>query len=197
MNLNITIEQLREAMQRKGYRFFERGDLNLNIIAVRSADTDSNAFNDLMLVAFKRGDKWQLKQYAMTTDPGIYYRENPMNVLGTAVLAPGQHNGAFCIGVRKGRYPALVQARPLPVYRDNNRDAQIDFTGELDAGWHSIQVHHAREGGTSQQVDKWSAGCQVLANFFDHNELMALCDEASEKWGPRFTYTLLDEGDLV
>ena len=33
-----------------------------------------------------------------TTDPGTYYREDPMNVRGTAVMQPEQYRGVYKIG---------------------------------------------------------------------------------------------------
>lgn len=194
---NISIDRLRDSLQALGYRFFERGDYNLNLIAIRSADTNANTFNDLLCVAYKVDGQWQLKKYPITTDPGQYYREHPMNVKGTAIMVPGQHSGGFKLGLRKGRFPALIQARALPVWRDNNRDQQLDMTGKVDRGWHAIQVHHAREGGTSTIVGKWSAGCQVLANADDHVELISLCQMQIPYWGDRYTWTLLNEGDLT
>ena len=58
-----------------------------------------------------------------------------------------------------------------------------------------INIHKA--GDSSVVVDGWSAGCQVLARSFDFNELMNLVTLATSIWGDRFTYTLLEEKDLL
>ena len=58
-----------------------------------------------------------------------------------------------------------------------------------------INIHKA--GDASIVVDGWSAGCQVLARKFDFNELMNLVHCAVPIWGNKFTYTLLEEKDLL
>lgn len=192
---DITVEMLREACARKGYEFFERGDYNLNIIGIRSEDNESNAFNDVLAIAFKQSGRWILFTFDATTDPGLYYRNNPINAAGTAVLVPDQHRGAFSIGVHKG-YAALTQAKALPVYRDDDLDAEVDAVGTIDSGWHGINIHRASAHNRSEVVGRWSAGCQVVADPDEFEMLMALCNKSAELYGNRFTYTLLEEKDL-
>ncbi len=194
---DITVDTLREACARLGYAFFESGDYNLNIIGIRSADASSNSFNDVLCVAFKQSGRWVLLTFDCTTDPGLYYRNNPMNVDGTAVLVPGQHSGAFMLGLHQGKYEALVQSRALPVYRDDDMDSEVDAGGTIDNGWHGINIHRASESHKSKQVDRWSAGCQVVADPHEFDSVIAFCKVAEGRYGKRFTYTLLEERDLV
>ena len=49
------------------------------------------------------------------------------------------------------------------VYRGNNKDNKVDAGGPIDSGWHGINIHRASSSWQSKQVNKWSAGCQVLA----------------------------------
>ena len=51
-------------------------------------------------------------------------------------------------------------------------------------------------GKKSTKVDKWSAGCQVIAANDDWHEFMDICRVARDKWGNSFTYTLLESNDL-
>jgi len=120
-----------------------------------------------------------------------------MNVNGTAILAPGQHRGCFRIGTHQGIYKALVQAKPVPVYRDNNKDSTIDSKGPLDVGFFGINHHRANSRRTSTQVDKWSAGCQAFANPDAYVQYIALCEETTKKYGENITYTLIEEKDLI
>ena len=64
-------------------------------------------------------------------------------------------------------------------------------------GMFGINIHHASYHGTSTQVNKWSAGCQVIASIDDFNTLMSLANKSKKQYGNSFTYTLLDEQDLV
>jgi len=192
----VTVEKLREALVRLDYAFFENGDYNLNIIGIRTEDNSSNSFNDFIAVAYKIENKWQLDIFNVTTDPGAYWLKNPMNVKGTAILAEGQHRGCYKLGEHRSIYKALVQAKPVPVYRDRNLDLSVDDKGEVDIGFHGINIHRASSRRTSTQVDKWSAGCQVFADPNDYVKFIKLCEETANRYGENITYTLIEEKGL-
>ncbi|WP_226648135.1 hypothetical protein [Microbulbifer variabilis] len=194
--MRVRYGNLQTAMLRKGYRFFDNGDYNLNLIGIRSADRNANTFNDRLAVAWRFEGIPHCLVFAATTDPGTFWRENPANIDGTAILVPGQYSGVWQLGLHRGQYRALVQRRPARVYRDNNRDTVLDVDAPIDDGLFGINCHRASRTHESRRVDKWSAGCQVLADPFDFALLIALCDRAAEQWGTTFTYTLLEEADL-
>lgn len=196
----LTAATLIGTLKACGYRVFE-GELNLNIIGIRHNNTRANTFNDVICVLYQQSGEWQLKQYKATTDAGTYWRTNPMNVSGTAVLIAGQHKSVWKLGYHQGKYRALVQHKPVVVLRDNDKNTELDTDvtpqAELQQGYFGINCHRANSKTTSAQVDKWSAGCQVLANPNDFNELIALCDQSAAKYGPYFSYTLLDQADIA
>ena len=194
---DITVEKLRDSCARKGYQFFESGDFNLNLIGIRSDDLTANTFNDIFCVAFKQNGRWVLFTFECTTDPGLYWRKHPMNKLGTAVLVPGQYRGAFMLGTHKGKYPAFVQSKALPVYRDNDLDADVDIAGTIDNGWHGINMHPRAEGLDSDDIGKWSAGCQVIRHYNEHMMVILAAKISEQLYGNRFTYTLLEERDVL
>lgn len=193
-----TAEQIIQAMRNLGYSVFDGPDYDLNLVGVRTSDPTINRFNDFMYVIWRNGDAWESRSYEITTDPGLYWLENPMNVEGTAVLKAGQYRGAYRIGQHKG-YRALQQNSPLPVYRDNNRDDVLNFDeATIDEGMFGINIHKAgsRPQG-STQVDKWSAGCQVFSKETDFNEFLDLCNRSVQRYGDIFTYTLLNETEIT
>ncbi len=195
----LTAATLLSTLKACGYRVFE-GELNLNIIGIRHNNTRANTFNDAICVLYQQGGEWQLKQYKATTDAGIYWRQNPMSVSGTAVLIAGQHKSLWKLGYHQGKYRALVQHKPVVVLRDNDKNTELDTEvtpqAELQQGYFGINCHRANSKTTSTQVDKWSAGCQVLANPNDFDEFINLCDQSAAKYGPYFTYTLLNQSDI-
>jgi len=136
--------------------------------------------------------------YQITTDPGVYWLLRPSNPLGTAFLKPGQYVNCWSLGYHQGRqdHPALVQTSAVTVYRDNDRDQLHDDTSRTDTGLFGINIHGASATGTSQQIDRWSAGCQVFASRRDLFDVLALLHLYRERTGNRFTYTLLEEADL-
>lgn len=46
---------------------------------------------------------------------------------GTAILCPGQYVDAYEVGNHNGKYEALLQGRPVKVWRDYDRDGKLDF----------------------------------------------------------------------
>ena len=68
-----------------------------------------------------------------------------------------------------------------------------------DTGLFGINIHRAtgRSGGKSTRVDKWSAGCQVIAANDDFGLFMEICHKSRAIWGNSFTYTLINSNDLI
>ncbi len=92
-----------------------------------------------------------------TTDPGKTFTVSPLNPLGAAHLEPGRYR--YGIGKHRG-YPALVQNDMVTVRRDRDRDGLAEPGEPLDKGWYGINIH---AGGSHPAVNRYSAGCQVLA----------------------------------
>ncbi len=193
--MSTMFNRIKAAMNKKGYTFFNNGNYNLNLVGVRSIDTNANTFNDALYVVFLIDGVEQAMTFPMTTDPGVYWRKHPINVSGTAIVKPGQYPGLWKIGKHKKQYDALVQERLVTVLRD------VDCNGELaghfeETGVYGINCHRASSFTESKLVDKWSAGCQVLSDPLDFDLLMALCHKAASIYGNSFTYTLLTEDEL-
>ena len=82
----------------------------------------------------------------------------------------------------------------------SNRDSKYDLLEEsVQEGLFGINIHRAtgRSGGKSIRVDKWSAGCQVIADNDDWHTFLDICQSAREIWGNSFTYTLLESEDIA
>jgi len=126
MSMERQYNSLRRTCGDLGYYFYENGDYDLNIIAIRNVDDlDSTKFNDFVAVAYLKNHIKQVNLFKATTDPGLTYRRKPINRMGTAILLPQQVRGGLRIGVHKG-YEALVQNLNFHVIRDNDRDAYIN-----------------------------------------------------------------------
>lgn len=198
------IETLENTLRRKGYAVFQGKTKNggvrpydLNIIGIRADCHTPNRFDDRLIVFAKDEEgKPLFRSYTITTDPGLYWLENPMHVEGTAIMCPGQYRSAYKIGRHKN-YKALEQCGPIDFVRDYNRDGKLDFYSHFKtSGIIKANIHRATAYGTSVQVDKWSAGCQVFAGNREFDEFMKLCEKARAVWGNRFTYTLLTQQDM-
>lgn len=187
-------------IKEKGYAFFSNGRYNLNIIGVRKNNNNkvTNKYDDILCVMYKDNTGWIKKLYKITTEPGTYYMQKELgNPKGTAILVPGQYRGCWKIGKHNGKYDALVQQKPVKVYRDGNKDDIYDMYNEvIHEGLFGINIHRSNQGFNRATVDMYSAGCQVFCNYKDFNEFMELCKKQSKLYGNSFTYTLIDEEDL-
>ena len=113
-----------------------------------------------------------------------------MNPKGCAVLKPGQYVDSWKIGMHQGKYKALVQAKPITVYRDGNKNDLAEESSVEQTGLFGINIHRANPSAISTIIDKWSAGCQVLNNPEQFKTLLDTCEKSGRK---EFTYTLLRE----
>ena len=201
-----TREQIEEAVKSKGYKRFEDHNnkgYDVNIVGVRNNATKgrvTNAFDDHITISYKVDSEWQFHCYKCTTDPGSHWVKNILSDSGVAVLKPGQYRSSHKLRLHQGKYMALEQQKPVKVYRDNNLDNKYDLNEDsLEEGIFGINIHRAtgRTGGTSTRVDKWSAGCQVIANNNDWHEFLDICMTARAVWGNSFSYTLIESKDIV
>jgi len=191
------VEEIVTVMQGKNYKVFQdqRGH-DINLVGIRNSASDANRFDDWLCVFYWFDGIWNLFAFPATTDPGTYYRENPLNLRGTAIMKPGQYRRAYKVGKHKG-YKALQQAGSITVYRDNNKDAELNTTGaDEQQGLHAVNIHRANRVRASTQVDKWSAGCQVMQDPDHFDFFMRLCSRGADKFGNSFTYTLLETEDF-
>jgi len=190
------------AMETKGHVIFENAKgFDLNIVGIRSSVTKANRFDDWLTVSYKdaaHGD-WAYFAFACTTDPGLSHLQNLSHQDGTAVLKEGQYRSSHMIRKHQGKYDAICQKNgyKLKTYRDRNQDGTIDRDpSKIFTNATGINIHRASATRRSTQVDRWSAGCQVLADPTDFDVLMTLARRAKEIYGNGFTYTLLNEADL-
>jgi hypothetical protein len=201
----LTLEKIKKVVKEKGYVWFEDNKnkgYDVNIVGVRNSETKNkvtNSFDDKLTISYKVHGEWKFHCFDCTTDPGTHWVKNIMRTSGVAILKPGQYRSSHKIRLHAGRYDALCQKKPLKVYRDNNRDDKYDLLEEnVQEGIFGINIHRAtsRTGGKSSRVDRWSAGCQVIAANDDWQEFLEICKKAREIWGNSFTYTLIESEDL-
>ena len=202
-----TREKIAEVMASKGYKYFtddNNKSYDVNIIGIRNDETKgrvTNAFDDTMTISYKNEDgEWQYHEFNCKTDPGTHWVENILNDRGVAILKPGQYRGSHKLRLHQGKYLALGQKKHMKIYRDANLDGQYDLIEEsVKDELIGIIIHRAtsRAGNKSTRVDKWSAGCQVIADNDDWHEFLDICQIAREIHGNSFSYTLLNSNDIV
>ena len=206
MKTCYTREQIETTVKAKGYKWFEDNSnkgYDVNIVGVRNSKTNgrvTNAFDDCMTISYKVEGEWKFHCFPCTTDPGTHWVENILNDRGVAILKPGQYRGSHKLRLYQGKYLALGQKKPMKLYRDANLDGKYDLIEEsVREELVGINIHRAtsRAGGKSSRIDKWSAGCQVIADNDDWHEFLDICQAAREIHGNSFSYTLLESKDIV
>ena len=203
LSAKVMVEQYKRVFFEKGYAFFENGDYNLNIVGVRNDSGDASKFDDFLNVLYKVDGEWVCDVYPATTEPGTSILRRPIKAVrhkGTAILVPDQYRSTYRIGTHGGKrsYTALVQrGGKVRVARDNNRDSKPDYHNPEEEGWFGINIH--KHWGSDARVNTGgvSAGCQVFQSSKDFYEFMDTCQQSADKWGNSFTYTLIEEKDLL
>ena len=198
----LMADKMRDVLKNKGYVFFDRGNLNLNIIGVRNASGDASRFDDFISLFYKIDGEWVWDSYPATTEPGPSILRKPLASVkhkGTAILVPNQYRSVYQIGTHGGKrkYTALVQrGGPVEVYRDNNRDSRADTDTQIEKGMFGINIHRQWGSDEREYTGGVSAGCQVFQSSKDFYEFMDTCNLSADKYDNSFTYTLLGEKEL-
>jgi hypothetical protein len=208
--MNYTIPQIKRTMIKKGYNFFETGSYNLNIIGIRSRNSQSGKFDDALCVIYKDfTGQWKIRQFECTTDPGKHYLMNPLNRKGCIIMVPGQYRKAYKIGIHgrskpaNRRYEALEQIGKIKYVRDNNKDSKLDFDlmnnpeNVFSTATAKTNIHRTSKWKKQLKIGYYGAGCQVINDPEDFNLFMSLCHKQVDNGhGKTFTYTLLTEDDI-
>lgn len=121
-----------------------------------------NYFNDAIYAAWLDKDgSPHCEMFQATVDPGIF--SQVYNVDGDAHLIDGVYQ--FKRGLHQGKYPALLQAEPVKVWRDKDKDGKQSASEMATlTGMFGINIHCSSAG---EHVGNWSAGCQVIQGSTD------------------------------
>lgn len=193
--IRLTNAMIRAAIQRLGYPDPEVGKLHIlglrgatpdGLVAVKQVPNLPDRYNDTICVFGSA-----LVPMAGSVDPGATFTRSPLHPQGCAHLL----NGAWLYkrGLHKGRR-ALVQAAPVRIWRDKDKDFKRDPHELVEEGWFGLNIHAA---GTGPLIGSWSAGCQVIAGGWDGSAwktFMRLIRAADQ---PTYRYYVADASDLI
>jgi len=195
MTEKFLIDNIEKVYAKKGYRFF-KNPYSVNIFGIRMV-TNTDDYDDLICVAYyDNAGKLHIEMFIATTDPGTHWLKNPMRKEGCAIMVEGQYLGAFIIGPHgSSKYEACRQNKPIPVYRDNNKDDKHDLDpSTIQTGIFWTNIHH---GWSAKKVGRNSAGCQVIQSKSKfEKKFMPLVKKSVKLYGSNFTYTLFNKEDF-
>jgi hypothetical protein len=188
-----------------GHKVVWKGDFHLNLFGIRNPNAKANSFDDIMGCAYTEKGLWRVHYWPATTDPGTYYLENRdkwFGPAGVAILCEGQYVDVYKIDLHAGKYEALCQRNgAVRLYRDDNLDDVLDMDPETvktsygsGINLHASTSYPYTTGTDKDEVDAWSAGCQVHATVAGFREMMELARKQVEVTGiDTFTYTLMKQ----
>jgi hypothetical protein len=189
-----TIEEIHEVMDEQGMKVFS-SPYDCTLGWIRTNDNKSNKFNDWIFMSHPT-ENGGINSIIIpgTTDAGLYYRENPMHIDGTAIIQHGkQFRGAFTYMKKDGHrgQEAFRQTGGLDYWRDLDRDEYLDFVNPQE---NKIFYTNGHDMGTvGNNVGKWSAGCWGSVN--DNMDLLYSMAKLQKKkgFGDKFSLATLHE----
>jgi len=182
----------------------------MNIVGIRNSlavkNQYQNRFTDLLVVMSPK-DKKQVSIYKATTTPGIAFLYMPfrnwwmssalkdtINPNGLGILQTGVYD--YTIGSHRGKYQALIQGkakagRIKPVEKPQDLKFSTFTPSSIQEGNFGMNIHKA--GKDTPSIDSWSAGCQVLKQSDDFDDMM---EKARNSGQTSFKYALINSSDL-
>jgi hypothetical protein len=173
------------------------------ILGVRSQEDTPNYFDDKFYEF--QGEKF-LRVVSGTTNPGASILKGGYkryNTIGAAVVAADHwYYNLWKFGLHRGKMPGLLQiGAQILVYRDGDLDGKSEELGKPVWGWYGINYHTNTYDFslrslkmTQQQIDGWSAGCQVVNNREVYVEQMSWYQAMQKsKLQETVTYCLINE----
>lgn len=214
-----SLRQVKQSVLAKGYKFFDK---SVNLIGERTNDTFTNTFSDMLHCCyFDYSDNTQkIVTIPWTTKAGIYGKgstSDPITasgfniatnkwetVTGTGVIVEGQYDKVWqfvdsYIGWL--RYPYFQEVGPFLIYRDGNKDLNIDRDMPIHKGVFGINGHRMSGVGQSTGLlsyinsNPWSIACQGAPEQ-EFKKLLPIIRADVTKFGSLFSYTLLNSKDI-
>lgn len=185
---------LTKIQEEYGYKVFSDGPYDLNIIAVRNLENNANQYDDKLHVCYLSDDgHWREDIFQVSTDAGRYWLEKEDYKACAVYKHPQQARGAYKVGMHRGKYEALVQARAVEYWRDGNKDSKADYGGEVYKDVIGLNIHRSSIHD-SDEVNKYSAGCIVFSKMAEWEAFMELIHKQKRIMGYHtFTFTLIAE----
>jgi len=189
---DITWDGLKAILDSEG--FSKDMDFNdYSLVALRNRiSTKKNYPNRFADAVFSMSpkEKKEIKFFPATTVPGPFFlvksfrnyyvatgAKDVVNPNGVAIIQPGVYK--FKIGKHRGQYEALVQSSNIKLQRYSPVEDPSDATfstyspGKEENGSAGINLHRGLRKGSTPTVDSHSAGCVVLKNSSDLDEVLS------------------------
>jgi hypothetical protein len=170
-------EYISKTFNEKKYR-----SMGKMLLWIRTDNKLSNTFDDFVVLLLANEIELIFKA---TTTAGDFYIFNPITsggITGTAITKPQQQKNTHQFLNSFLGMPYFRQQRPIKIYRDGNKDRNLDTLTE-SFGMYGIHLHHM---GIGNLINNWSAGC----NGTSKSDWGKICSYFNE--GEWLDYNLID-----
>lgn len=173
--MNYTDKQLLDKI--KSLPTYNRGKGNALIIGVQSKIQGDDSFNDKFYV-YNDADKFVIATTG-TTNCGQSALKNygKFGLKGAAVWKTNQfYEGLYRLGFHKGKMPALIQQKPIALFRDSDKDnipeqEGIEFNDIIGANFHGVS-YNIDSDKLINQIGEWSYACPVCNNMRHYRSII-------------------------
>lgn len=164
------------------------------LIGIRSNEVAWNTFDDKAYL-FKGQES--IEVYKITTEAGTDLL-NPSNSRGEAILKADEiYYNSWVRRLHRGKVLSWCQAKPILIYRDNDRDRKAEQLGTARLEIVGINIHPSSYVKNSQEerllIGPWSQGCQVFAKRDGLNSFNSFMKKTETE--KELTYAILNEFD--
>lgn len=194
-------DKIQAVYKKKGFRFFENGDYNVNIFGIRTSEIFTNKFDDIIGLAYKFENTKHTLIIPGTTKPGLFGDGAVLNPRpeGVAIIIPGYYRSVWKFIDDYStwlNYPFFYQIGKFKIWRDNNKDTILDHINEKDAPSNGLNLHRMSWNNISgQYVNNWSEGCQG-AEEPEFKKLLPIIRKSVKVYGQVFSYALFNISDF-
>ena len=150
-------------MRAKGYEILEDG--RINIVSTRASYPPTgpavpDQFNDRMQIIWFDSGQWYVKNFQITTVPGVKLLSNPWwhggSTKGTAVMFPGQYKDVYVWGNHRSKYSTVRQRGKVKYWRDADANDVAGDSGITAFKNPGLNLHPAAKAKTSKPGGKWA-----------------------------------------
>jgi hypothetical protein len=162
--MKVDIAKIDARKKELGFPVFRNNskDYNINLTFIRNPDGKVNHFDDIVVIDwYDLTGKRVVHLWEITTDPGLYWLEKPMNINGTAIVIQNNFKTFY-------------------VWRDNDKNKKLRYGGPKYNDVTGLNWHH---GWNLEKVGKTSAGCQVQSSITEQKKSLEICKNAYDNWG--------------
>ena len=203
---NDVIDKIIKIVKDGGGQVYEQEGY-INFCGVRNNVTN-DTFNDELYIYWKDTDgKFKcVKTSGFTTKPGKKSVQSGTVANGVAIVKEGWHPDVWHHGVhgmgKKTAHNALRQdpgiTKPITITRDKTQYGKSGnyvlniFENTTESGYPYTNMHRSGDS-QSNNVNGWSAGCQVFKVKSEFDEMLGMSNYASSKGQKTFSYFLTNK----